>query len=379
MRKLAIAVLLVFTMAGVAFAGGTIKVGFFAPLTGFAAADGASALHAAKLAVDYVNGKGGVLGKKLELVVYDDGCKSKEAVAIAHKLTEKDNVVAVVSGSYSGPTRAAAPVYQEAGVPMISAYAVHPDITKAGNYIFRNGFLGTVEGAAVAEVVGKQLKAKSVCILTLDNDYGRAIANGFKKMAKKLGIKILAEEHFPMGEKDFTPYLTRFKGLKPEVLFIGGYYFHAPAVVQARNLGFTCPIVGEEGFDSPKFIEIGGKAAEGVIITTNFDRDDPRPLVKWFIKQYKERYKMDPDMVGASSFDSVLIIAEAIKKAGSSDPKKIRDAIASLKNFDGLTGKIRGFTKIGEVIKPVQVQIVRGGEFHHFGVVDDPEVIIPKD
>lgn len=379
MKKLLVAVLVVLWVGGVALAQDTIKIGFFAPLTGPAAADGASALNSAKLAVEYVNGQGGVLGKKIELVVYDDGLKTSEAVAIARKLVEKDKVVAVASGSYSGPTRVAAPVFQEAGIPMVAAYAVHPDVTRAGDMIFRNGFLGEIEGAAAAEVVGKLLKAKTACLLTVDIDYGRALSSGFKSRAEKIGLKVIGEKFFPMGEKDFTPYLTELKNLNPDAIFISGYYFHGSAVVQARNLGYQGYIVGEEGFDSPKFIEIAGKAAEGVVIVTNFDRDDPRPLVKWYISKYKEKYGMDPDMVGASSFDAVYIIAEAIKRAGSTEATKIRDVIASLQDFDVLTGKIKRFTKIGEVVKPVQVQIIKDGAFHHYGVVDDPEIIKPPE
>ncbi len=379
MKKLFLLALLLLCVGGVALAQDTVKIGFFAPLTGPAAADGASALNSAQLAVEYINERGGVLGKKIELVVYDDGLKPSEAVAIARKLIEKDKVVAVVSGSYSGPTRAVAPIFQEAGIPMVAAYAIHPDITKAGDYIFRNGFLGEVEGAAAAEVVGRLLKAKTACLLTVDIDYGRALSAGFKSRAEKIGLKILDEKFFPMGEKDFTPYLTELKKHNPEAIFISGYYFHGSAVVQARNLGITCHIVGEEGFDSPKFIEIAGKAAEGVIITTNFDRDDPRPLVKWFISRYKEKHGIDPDMVGASAFDGVYILAEAMKRAGSLEPAKIRDAIASLRDFDVLTGRIKEFTKIGEVVKAVQVQIVKDGAFHHYGVIDDPEIIVPKE
>ncbi|MDW8191885.1 MAG: ABC transporter substrate-binding protein [Synergistota bacterium] len=379
LKKALIMMVLVLLVGGVALAQDTIKIGFFAPLTGPAAADGASALNSAQLAIEYINEQGGVLGKKLELVVYDDGLKPSEAVAVARKLIEKDKVVGVVSGSYSGPTRAAAPVFQEAKIPMVAAYAVHPEITRAGEYIFRNGFLGEIEGAAAAEVVGKKLNAKTVYLLTVDIDYGRALSAGFRSRAEKIGLKIIGEKFFPMGEKDFTPYLTEIKAANPDAIFISGYYFHAPAVVQARNLGYTGYIVGEEGFDSPKFIEIAGKAAEGVVIVTNFDRDDPRPLVKWFINKYKEKYKIDPDMVGASSFDAVFILVEGIKRAGSTEAAKIKDAIASLKDFDVLTGKIKRFTKIGEVVKAVQVQIVKDGTFRHYGVIDDPEIIKPPE
>ncbi len=372
-------VMVLFMFGSVAFAGDVVKIGLFVPLTGFAAADGASAKHAALLAVEKINKDGGINGKKLELVIYDDRVKSQEAVAIARKLVEQDKVVGVVSGSYSTPTRAAAPIYQRYGIPMIAAYATHPDITKAGNFIFRAGFLAAVEGKAGGYVATKLLNAKKIAVFTMDNDFGRALSAGFVKEAKKNGAEIVANLSFALGEKDFSPMLTKVKGLSPDVLYSTGYYSEGALVVkQAKDLGLNVQIVGQEGFDSPMFLKIAGDAANGVIITTDLNRDDKREIVKWFIKEYRERYKMEPDMVGASTFDAVYILASAIKKAGE-DPKKIRDAIAETKDFEGLTGLIKGFNKLGEVMKDVQVQKVKDGRFTYFGVISDPEIITPPD
>jgi len=374
-----ILVLVVFVLSSMSFAADAVKIGLFVPLTGFAAADGASAKHAALLAVEKINNEGGINGKKLELVIYDDRVKSQDAVAIARKLVEQDKVIGVVSGSYSTPTRAAAPIYQRYGIPMIAAYATHPDITKAGNFIFRAGFLATVEGGAGGYVATKLLNAKKIAVFTMDNDFGRALSSAFVKVAKKNGAEIVANLTFALGEKDFSPMLTKVKGLKPDVLYSTGYYSEGALVVkQAKDLGLNVQILGQEGFDSPMFLKIAGDAANGVIITTDLNRDDKRELVKWFIKTYKERYNMDPDMVGASTFDAVYILATAIQKAGE-NPKKIRDAIAQIKNFNGLTGLIRGFNKLGEVVKDVQVQKVKDGRFTYFGVVDDPSIITPPE
>jgi len=356
-----------------------IKIGFFAPLTGFAAADGTSAKNAVMLAVEEVNKSGGLNGNPVKLIVYDDRDNPKESVAIANKLIEKDKVIAVVSGSYSTPTRVTAPIFNKAGIPMVAGYAVDPSITKAGPYIFRNGFLGEIEGKAAGEVAVNLLKAKTLALFTIDNDFGRALSRGFHARAKKFGGKVVYEHAFAIGTKDFSAMLTKVKGLSPDLLFISGYYEEAAlAVKQARELGLTCKILGEEGFDSPKFLELAGDAAEGVVITTNLNRDDPRPFVQDFIKQYKAKYGMEPDMVGASSYDAFMIVANAIRKAGT-NPKAIRDAIASTKNFDGLTGLIKHFNKIGEVMKPVQVQVVKNGAFHYYGVISDPEIITPPE
>ncbi|MBW1982667.1 MAG: ABC transporter substrate-binding protein [Deltaproteobacteria bacterium] len=372
--------LLVGCMAvGTAGAADTVKIGLLAPLTGFAAADGLSVLNSVKLAVERVNKEGGVLGKKVELVVYDDRADGKEAVALAHKLIEQDQVVAVVGGSYSTPSRAAAPIFQEDEVPFVAAYAVHPDITKAGDYCFRNGFLGIVEGKAAGYVAVKLLKKKRLAVLTSDNDFGRTLAAGFGQyIATAPEAKIIYQQAYPFKEKDFKPYLSKIKELGPDLIFASGYYFQSgPMIKQAREMGITTPFLGEEGADSPKFLEIAGPAAEGFMIVTNLNRDDPRPEVRAFLKEYRKRYNIQPDMVGASAYDAFMIICDAVKRAGSVKGKAVRDAIASTHGFNGLTGMIKGFTKTGEVVKEVQVQVVKNGEFRHFGVVRDLKLITP--
>ncbi len=357
-----------------------IKIGLHAPLTGFAAADGLSVRQSVELAVKQINEAGGINGRPIQLVTYDDRADAKEAVAVAAKLIEQDKVAAVVGGSYSAPMRAVAPIYQQARLPMVAGFAVHPDITRAGDFVFRVGMLGPIEGAAAGEVVGKLLKAKTACQMTMDNDFGRALAEGFRARAAVLGIKIVWETLYPLGEMDFTPYLARLRQLNPDVVFTSGYYNEAAQFCkQAKEMGLKSQILGEEGFDSPKFIEIAGKAAENVIIVTNLNRDDARPAARAFIDGYRKLYKMEPDMVGASNYDAFLVIADALRRAKSTDAKVIRDAIASTRNFDGATGTISGFNALGECTKPIQAQIVKDGQFRYYGEVSDLAIITPPD
>ena len=373
-----VAALAIATLVAIpALAQETIKIGFFAPITGPVAADGASAKQSVELAVKDVNAAGGIKGKKIELIVYDDRLNPQEAVAIANKLIEKDQVVGVVSGSYSGPTRVTAPIFAKAGMPMVAGYAVHPDVTKAGESNFRNGFLGEVEGGAAGEYAFKVLKSRNPAVINMDNDFGREISAGFIKRAEKLGAKVVVQQGYKYpGEKDFRPFLTRIKDAKPDLIFAAGYYDVAALIVrQAKELGITVQILAEEGFDSPKFIELAGKDAEGVIIATNLDRDDPRPVVQNYLKNYKAAYGIDPDMVGASSYDAFMILANAIERAGTNQ-KAVIKALLETKDYNGLTGKLSRFYK-GEVIKPVQFQIVKDGKFRRHGVVDNPEVITP--
>ncbi|HOR53741.1 MAG TPA: ABC transporter substrate-binding protein [Synergistales bacterium] len=377
---LILALVLVFGAVGAASAADTIRIGLLAPLTGYAAADGLAVLQSVQLAVDQVNAKGGVLGKQIELFYEDDAGEAKEAIGLARKLVQMDKVVAVVGGSYSMPTRAVAPLFQEFEIPLVAGYAVHPDITAAGDFCFRNGFLGTVEGRGAGVAAVDMLKAKTVGMLTMDNDFGRQMAEGFKSYVVSKGAKVVYSQVYPLGEKDLMPYLTAVKEADPDVILASGYYAEAAGIVkQAHEIKLRTQIIGEEGYDSPKFIELAGpEAANGTIIVTNLDRDDERPVAQAYIKEYRERYGMEPDMTGASNYDAFLIIVDGIRRAGTTDPHKVKDAIAALKDFDGVTGVIKGFTEIGEVIKPVQVQIVKDGVFRRYGIVDDPEVIDPR-
>lgn len=363
---------------GTAMAADTIKVGMLAPLTGFAAADGFSAHESVKLAVEKVNAAGGILGKKVELICYDDAADPKQSVPLAHKLIGQDNVDVFVAGSYSLPTRAVSAIFNDEEVPLVSAYALHPDITK-GDYTFRNGFLGTVEGKGAAYTAVKLLKAKNIALIVSDNDFGTTLSQGFHEyLAANPGAKIVSEQKYPMSEKDFKPYLSKMKAANPDVVFFSGYYFQVgPAMKQAKEMGIKVQFIGEEGADSPKTTEIAGDAAEGFIMVTNLNRDDKRKFVQDFLAEYRKRHKIEPDMVGASAYDGCMLLLNAIKVAKTTDGPAVAKALAATKNYDGLTGLIKGFTPEGEVVKPIQVQIVKNGLFRYYNVITDPKIITP--
>jgi branched-chain amino acid transport system substrate-binding protein len=361
-----------------ALAQDAVKIGFHGPFTGFAAADGKSARQGAELAVKQANAAGGIAGKKIELVTYDDEGKPENAIPIANKLIGQDKVVMTVSGSYSGPTRAAAAVFQRAGMPYISAYAIHPDITRAGDFVFRTGMMGEVQGRAGAKLIAETLKKKKVAIVAVNNDFGQALTAGFKQAAPKFGLEIVAERNFSMKDRQFGPLVTQVKADNPEVIYAPGYFFNAgPLVAQLRAAGVTADIIGQEGYDSQRFIEIAGKASEGVIVTTSLDRDSKSPATQAFISDYEKTYKDRVDMVAASGYSAMTVAIQGLKKANSSDGKTIRDTIR--KNaFDTAIGKL-SFNSLGEVKKAVQVQKIKDGNFHHYVVIDDLVFLAPPE
>ena len=375
-RTLAIALAGAMAMAATVAVADSVKIGFNVPLTGFAAADGNSARIGAELAVEQANADGGANGKKVELVVYDDQANPKESVPIATKLIEKDQVSVAISGSYSGSTRAAAGVFQDAGVPYISAYAIHPDITRAGDFVFRTSFVGEVQGRAGAKLIGETLGKKSVAIITLKNDFGKSLAAGFREAASKFGVTVKSEYEYGIKDRQFGPIVAKVKSDNPDAIYASGYFFTAgPLVSQFRAAGVTVPIIGQEGYDSEKFIKIAGDAAEGTIITTSLDRDSDAAETKAFIEAFEKKAGFTADMVAASAHTAVKVAVAALRAAGSTDRKAVRDAIAKTK-LTASTGEI-SFNALGEVRKNVQVQMVKGGAWRRHSVISDPDLLAP--
>ena len=362
---------------GVAWAD-TVKIGFNVPLTGFAAADGESALNGAKLAVKQANAAGGINGKQIELVVYDDQASPKEALPIANRLIEKDGVKVAVSGSYSGSTRAAAGVFQAANIPYISAYAVHPDITRSGKYVFRTSFMGEVQGRAGALLIGQTMQRKRVVMITLKNDFGKSLAAGFKAEAANYGIEIINEYEYSIRDRQFGSIVAKVRSDQPDAIYASGYFFTAgPLVRQLRSGGVAAPVIGQEGYDGEQFIKIAGPAAEGVLITTSLDRDSTDSEARAFITEYEKFSGNKVDMVSASTHTAINVVVAALRMAGTSNPDAIRDAISKT-SLKAATGHI-SFNQLGEVRKNVQVQIVRGGDWHYHSEIRDRVLLAPPE
>jgi branched-chain amino acid transport system substrate-binding protein len=353
-----------------------IKIGFNVPLTGFAAADGKSALEGAKLAVAQANAAGGVAGQKLELVIYDDQASPKEAVPVATKLVEKDKVVGAVSGSYSGSTRAAAGIFQQAKVPYVVAYAIHPEITLTGDYMFRVSAMGEVQGRAGAMLV-QNLGKKKVGLITLKNDFGQALAAGFKEGATKLGLQVANEYEYGMQDRQFGALVSKIKSDNPDIIYASGYYFTAgPLVSQLRAAGVSAPIIGQEGYDSDKFMEIAGPASEGVYVTTSLDRDSDSAATKTFLADYNKATGVNADMVAASSYTATSVLIDGLKKTGGKGGDALKNALAA-GNFDTPIGKL-AFNDLHEVKKDVQVQVVKDKAFHRHSVISGPMLTPPS-
>jgi branched-chain amino acid transport system substrate-binding protein len=357
--------------------GSPIKIGFFAPESGFAAADGASAYDSAQLAVKDLNAAGGVNGRKLQLINYDDASDPKQAVTIATRLVTQDKVAAVVSGSYSDQTLAVAPIFQRDSVPMLAAYAINPGIPATGDYIYQQDFNGIVEGRAGAVALVNNLGAKKVAIVAIKNDFGSSLVQGFTEAARALGATIVATDYNQFGEKDFTPILSRDKSKGATGFYMAQYYTEGQQFINDWNtLGFKYPLVGTEGIDSTtQFFQPVGVKANGLVFTTPFNRDSTEAVVKSYVTSFTAAYGHAPDMVGATTYDSFLVLAQAMKAKGTS-PSQIKDGIAATTDFVGTTGTIQKYIK-GQVVKAVDLQIIKNGEPHQYATLSDPALITP--
>lgn len=340
----------------------TIKIGWYGPLTGYAATDGTNSFKGAQLAIDKVNTAGGIDGKKLKLVAEDDQGKPEEAIKAVQKLINKDQVTAIIDGAYSGSSKTAAVKVQEAKVPMVVAIATHPDITKGGKYINRVIYTGPVQGEVMAEYAVNDLQKKNIAVLYVEADYGTSIFGAFKTKLEALQGKIVYANSFKFGDKDFSSLLTTVKMNKPDALYIVGYYNEAAAIAnQVKEVGLDIPLLGVDGLDTPKYVELTKNNAEGTVLTTSFYLKDARPVVTEFVSEWTAAHKEDPGMVASQSYDAALVIIESIKKAGT-DREKLADAISETKGLEGTSGSI-SFAIDHEVVKPVILVQVKDGKF----------------
>lgn len=377
LKKLLLVLALVASPILGAQAQGTVTVGVLAPLSGFAAADGKSAVTSIKLAAKTINAHGGILGKQIELKIYDDQADPKQAVNFARRLVEQDHARFVIGASYSGATLAAAPVLNKNHVPMMAAYAVAPDITKGHPYVFRVGLMGPVEGR-IGALLAHKLGARSVAMVNLKNDFGQALEDGFKSEAPKQHLNVDFSDTYPLGNQNFTSLLVRVKSRHPDAIYASGYYSDAANLVrQAQSLGIRAPIIGQDGYDSPKFIELAGSAANGVYITTQLDRDSDQADVQHFLKAYKAETGEPADMVGASGYAAMEVMAKAVKQAGSLDGDALRKTLAGMKNVDTVAGHIYAWNGNGDPIKTATVQVIKNGAFHRYMSVTDRKLLTP--
>lgn len=344
--------------------GDEILVGEYGSLTGTTATFGQSTNNAIQLAFEQINAAGGVLGKKVRVIVEDDQSKPEEAATAVTKLINQNHVVAMLGEVSSSRSLAAAPICQANGVPMISPSSTNPRVTQVGDYIFRVCFIDPFQAEVGARIAWEILKLKKVAILSdVRNDYSVGLQTFFRQTYKGFGGEIVAEQSYSEGDSDFRAQLTQIKSANPEGIYVPGYYTEVGTIArQARELGITVPLIGGDGWDSPRLWEIGGEALNGCHFSNHYSVDDPSPAVQKFVADYKAKYNQVPDALAALGYDAARILADAMKRAGSTSGDKVRDALSATKDFAGVTGTIT-INKERNAVKPAVVLKIENGKF----------------
>lgn len=326
--------------------GDTIKIGANLELSGGVASYGRSIAEGVELAFEEIN-KEGINGKKLELVKVDNKSDAAEATNGAIKLVSQDKVTAIIGAATSTNTLAQIQVAQDNKIPLITPTGTNPAITnkdgKVNEFIFRTCFIDPFQGTVAAKFAINDLKVKKAAVLIdTSSDYSKGLASAFKKSFEKDGGKIVAEEAYVAKDTDFRATLTRIKSANPEFIFLPGYYEEVGLIVkQARELGINVPIMGGDGWDSPKLVEIAGKdALNNTFITNHYSSNDPDQKIQNFVKSFKAKYNKSPDAFNALGYDTAYFLADAIKRAGDVDPEKIKDALVDTKDLSLVSGTL---------------------------------------
>lgn len=362
-------VILVAALAGLTFAPrifaqGPIKIGQFASLTGKEASLGQSSNKGTMMAIDDLNAAGGVLGRPLLLVTEDTQSKPGETATVVKKLISRDKVIALLGEVASSRSLEAAPIAQAAKIPMISPASTNPKVTETGAYIFRTCFIDPFQGPVMARFARERLKAKRVAlVVSTSSAYSIGLAKFFREAFVANGGTIVLEQKYSEGDKDFKAQLTAIKAAGVDAVFNPGYYNEGALIVrQARDLGLTLPIFGADSWEAEALIQLGGKAVEGAYLCSHYSPEDPSPRVQNFVAAYKQRFGSTPDSNASLGYDSVLVLVDAIRRAGTTERDALREAIATTRDFMAVTGKITIDSERNASKNAVIVQ-VRNGKF----------------
>ncbi len=358
-------------LAGCAKQSSTIKVGEYASLTGKEAGFGQTSHHGIVLAVEEINATGGILGKKLQLITEDDETKAGESATAAKKLISRDKVIALLGEVSSTRSLEAAPVAQASHVPMIAPAATNEKVTQVGDYIFRVCFIDPFQGKVMARFARDELHAHKVAILSsVSNAYSLGLAKSFRETFTANGGQITAEKSFSEGDKDFRAQLTAVKAEPVDAVFVPSYYTEAALIVrQARDLGITVPFFGGDGWEDEQLLKIGGEAMNGCYYSTHFSAQNTDPVVVKFVEKYKARWGGElPGAFAALGYDSVNVLADAIKRAGTVEEPALRDALAQTKNVPGVTG-VTTLDQDRNASKPATIIAIREGKAQFFKTV----------
>ncbi len=336
-----------------------IVIGHFGSMTGSEATFGQSTDEGIRLAIDEVNAAGGIKGKKIKLITSDDQGKAEEAASVVTRLIEQEKVVAILGEVASSRSLAAAPIAQAKKIPMLTPSSTNPKVTEVGDFIFRACFIDPFQGTVMAKFAVENLKAKKVAILRdVKSDYSVGLADFFIAKFKELGGEVVADVSYSSGDVDFKAQLTQIKSKNPDAIFIPGYYTEVGLIArQTRELGIKSPLLGGDGWDSPKLSEIGKEAIDGGYFSNHYSTESQEPAAVEFMSKFKAKYNKQPDGLSSVAYDATRMLIKAMETAPEITAQSVRDQLAAIKEFVGATGKISIDEKRNAVKSAVVVQV----------------------
>lgn len=343
---------------------GPILIGYYGDLSGRTSSFGQSTKNGVEMAADEINKAGGINGRQIQIITEDDQGEPNKAATVVTKLINQDKVQALLGEVASSNSLAAAPKAQEAKVPMITPSSTNPAVTQVGDYIFRVCFIDPFQGEVMAKFAAENLKAKRAAILyDFNSDYSRGLYQFFKRSFTQLGGEIVSEQSYTQGDRDFSGQLTAIRSATPEVIYVPGYYGEVGVIAnQTKQLGIKAPLLGGDGWDAPQLWQLGGASLNGNYISNHYSVDDPSPAIQKFVADYNGRYNSLPDALAALGYDSMKVLADAIKRAGGTESGKLREAIAQTQNFPGVTGSIT-INQERNAVKPAVVLKLQDSKF----------------
>lgn len=341
-----------------------ILIGSYSSNTGATATFGVFQLRGTEMAINEINAAGGINGKKIKHINYDNKSDADETLAVVNRLISQDKVVAILGEATSGRSKIGAQVAQQHKVPMLSSSATNPDVTKVGNYIFRACFIDPFQGMVMAKFMTENLKLKKAAILRdIKNDYSVGLSDIFADKLKAAGGEIITDISYQEGDIDFKSQLTAIKAKNVEAIFVPGYYNEVALIAkQAKELGMTMPLLGGDGWSSPKLYEIAKEAINGNYFSNHYTTESKDPKTVNFVKAFKEKYNEDADVMAALAYDAVYLMAEAIKNSKEITSENIRNELSKIKDFHGVTGQMSMDENRNAVKSAVVVQ-VQGTEY----------------
>lgn len=363
-----------------------LVIGEYGSLTGGDATFGSSTKAGVEVALAELTAakQGKIGGLPVRVVVEDDQSQAQEAATAVQKLVNQDQAIAVLGEVASSRSLAGGPICQAAGVPMISPSSTNPRVTQVGDYIFRMCFLDDFQGRSVAQFATQTLGLKRIAILKdVKSDYSMGLTQFFTEALQQMGGTVVAEQAYQAGDQDFSAQLTALKAKNPEAIYIPGYYTEAGLIARkARELGINVPLLGSDGWESEKLLEIGGESLNGSYYTNHWALDMPKPELQAFVKAYKEKFAgSDPDAIAGLAYDAAQVLFAALEKLAAEDPDtfkglasskagtperkaataKLRDLIAQTKDYPGVTGTIT-LDENRNASKPLVVLEIKGGQ-----------------